>query len=182
MDKPIIHPSQQGTLDSLCGIYSLVNAVAYLYDGRVKRRRLKSALLRAYQSRWDLLELIARGMDQQQMDYLIRRVLMRGFYRNQFPMRVSKPFEERKGLRAKKVMVDISRFLNRAEYIGCRLVLIGTQYHWSLIKHVDETFLYLFDSAGGTKSYRSSYSFRPGHTAYELIPDAIYFFERSLED
>jgi hypothetical protein len=182
MIKTSIIPSRQGSLDSLCGIYSIVNSLAYLYDGRINRRRLRAALLETYQNRWELLKLIEDGMDQHEMDYLIKRVLLAGYYHKHFPVLVTKPFKSREGLRTKKVLNDITYFLNSAKYTGCRLVLIGNQYHWSLVKRANECFLYLFDSTGMKKSFRSSYSLISGRTAYELIPDAIYFIERSFEE
>ena len=182
MKKHITYPSQQGSLDGLCGIYSLVNAMAYLYDGRLNRRRLKLALLKTYQSRGDLLDLISEGMDLKEMDYLIKQTFMQGFYHKHFPVKITKPFEGKSGHRAKKIMIEIDSFVNGSTYQNYRLVLIVNQYHWSLIKEVNEHFLYFFDSAGMKKSYRSSYSLVLGRTAYELIPDAIYFIERSFED
>ena len=43
-----VHASRQGQHDYLCGIYSLINTLSYLYDGRVRREKLMYRLLSSY--------------------------------------------------------------------------------------------------------------------------------------
>lgn len=73
-----VHASRQGQHDYLCGIYSLINTLSYLYDGRVRREKLMYRLLSSYKRRWDLFDLLTLGLDEEQMDHLIADVLLRG--------------------------------------------------------------------------------------------------------
>ena len=75
-----VHASRQGQHDYLCGIYSLINTLSYLYDGRVRREKLMYHLLSSYKRRWDLFDLLTLGLDEEQMDHLIGDVLLKGHY------------------------------------------------------------------------------------------------------
>jgi hypothetical protein len=182
MKRSPIKAALQGDLDRLCGLYSLANAIAYLYDGRVKRRSLLIALLKAYQQRWDLAELIKWGFDPVEMDYLIESVLMKGYYHRHYPVVITKPFSGKQHLRTGGVFRKMEAFLKAAEAPGLRVVLMGTHYHWSVARRFDRIFIYFFDSIGMDRVPRRRYSVMPGKARYHLVPDAIYFIERRLED
>lgn len=175
------YPIQQGQLDNFCGIYSLINAFVYLYDKRLKRRPLKMALISAFTENWPLEELIRYGMDDVQMDHVIDRVVTRGYYHVNFPVLVAKPFVGRNKLESRRVLREMEQFLASQTMLGTRLILIGTEDHWSLIKRMDATYVYFFDSAGFQWAYRRSYSLRQGATRYLLIPSCIYFLARMEE-
>jgi len=175
------YPLQQGQLDNFCGIYSLINAFVYLYDKRLKRRPLKMVLISAFTEKWPLEELIRYGMDDIQMDHLIDRVVNRGYYSVNFPISVTKPFARRKKWESQQIMREMERFLASQTRDGTRLILIGTVEHWSLIRRMDATYVYFFDSAGFKRAYRRSYSLREGATRYLLIPTCIYFLTRMEE-
>ena len=175
------YPIQQGQLDNFCGIYSLVNAFVYLYDKRLKRRPLKMTLISAFTENWPLEELIRHGMDDVQMDHVIDRVVMRGYYQANFPVSVAKPFVGRKKLVSLRVLREMEQFLASQTMMGTRLILIGTIDHWSLIKRMDATYVYFFDSAGFQRAFRRSFSLREGATRYLLIPSCIYFLTRMEE-
>jgi len=181
MDSDQKQPSQQGQLDNLCGIYSLVNAIAYLYDKRVKRKRLKLKLISVFHSQWDLEELLYEGMDDTRLDYLIDQVLMTGYYAKHFPVQVTKPFVKRRYLTNRALMDEMQAFLDEGGYQGTRIILLGTVEHWSLAKRIDEKFLYLFDSAGYKRARRSSYSLKANARRFQLFPSCIYFFTRLEE-
>ena len=93
-----IYASVQGELDSLCGAYCVINMLGWLYDGRVKRKPLMNRLLQAYQQRWPLHEWLTEGIDENRLDWLIAQVLRKGHYHRQFPIQISKPFAEKRGL------------------------------------------------------------------------------------
>lgn len=170
-----LRPSKQGDLDGFCGIYSLVNAIAYLYGPRVQRQRLRLALITEYSFEWDVTELMADGMGTEQMDHLIRYVLQEGFYHERYPIDVGKPFARTKKLRVGAVIDRMQRFLASRAFPQRRIILIGTPVHWTLIYHIDEKYLYWFDSSGQRKSFRRSYSFRAGRVPHVLQRKAIYF-------
>jgi hypothetical protein len=176
-----IRASQQGDLDSLCGVYSLINTVAYLYDGRVNRHRLKSTLVSSFQDKWPLEELLEYGMTEQQMEYLITVCLRQGYYHKRYPLSFRQPYINQKKLRTLKIIDEIEVFLQGDHIYGCRLVMLATSTHWTLVKRTDHNFLYFFDSIGAHKAFKRSFSLRAGVSLYQLIPESIYFIERSAE-
>ncbi len=173
-----LRASQQGHLDCLCGIYSLVNALAYLYDGRVKRKPLINALLREYKYHYDIYSLLTGGMDDDEMDYLIQSVLQQGYYYKHHPVIITKPYQKQTHLRTKKIINDISAFINCPNNRYQRVVLIGTQEHWSIIIGADNKYFYFFDSSGNIKAQHSSFSLIYQKTRHTLFSTSIYFIER----
>ena len=171
----VLRPSQQGDLDRFCGIYSLVNAIVYLNGHRVLRNRLRHALITEYSSEWDVAELMDEGMDDYQLDHLIQYVLKSEFYQKKYPVDIHKPFARTKKLRIGAAINRMQQFLSNETPSQRRVVLIGTQLHWTLIYHIDDKYLYWFDSSFRRKSFRRSFSFRSGKVAHVLRRKAIYF-------
>lgn len=170
----IVKPSIQGDLDNLCGIYSLVNAVAYLYDGAVKRRRLKLALLNTFQQQWQLDELLAYGMDEQQLDYVIHNGLLSGYYEHKFPLKFTKPLLARRYRSLNQVLILFQQYLNGRP--GQRLILFCTPLHWTLIHKMDARKVYFFDSTHKQTAYTYSFTYQQGGR-YEISPETVYFIE-----
>lgn len=171
----IVNPSIQGELDNLCGIYSLVNAVAYLYDGAVKRRRLKLALLNTFQQQWQLDELLAYGMDEQQLDYVINKGLQRGYYRHKFPLNFSKPLLSNKPRSLNQVFHLFHCYLKERPHQ--RLILFCTPLHWTLIYKIEAGRVFFFDSTHKKTASVSSFSYKRGGR-YEIDPQTVYFIEQ----
>ena len=173
-----LRASQQGHLDCLCGIYSLVNALAYLYDGRIKRKHLINLLLRQYKYRYDIYDLISSGLDDDEMDYLIQSTLQQGYYLKHYPIIIKKPYQYKIKLRTKNIIKDIFTFINDKNNLYQRVILFGTQEHWSIITGADNKYFYFFDSCGNIKAQHKSFSLIPKKTRHTLFPSAIYFIER----
>jgi hypothetical protein len=129
-----------------------------------------------------LVELIQWGFDAVEMDHLIETVLMQGYYHRRYPVVITKPFAGKQHLRTGLVFRKMAAFLNAAEAPGLRVVLMGTQYHWSVVRRFDRVYIHFFDSIGMDRVPRRQYSVMPGKARYQLLPDAIYFIERRLED
>lgn len=174
----IYEPAQQGQLDYLCGIYSLINMMSYLHGKRLKRRALKLHLLRCYDQKVvDVLELLEYGMDDEQMDVLIKAALMNGYYADHYPIKMTKPFAKGKWTTG-QVNRQIRLFLAQQKPEGSRIVLFGTQYHWSLIQEVSGAYWVLYDSVGMKRVFRNTHSMIEGMTSRSLYGSAIYFCER----
>lgn len=173
-----LRASQQGHLDCLCGIYSLVNTLAYLYDGRVKRKSLINALLRSYKYHYDIYDLMTNGLDDDEMDHLIQSTLQKGYYNKHYPLTITKPYHQQTNLRSKHIIKNIITFINSKNNFHQRIVLIGTQEHWSIIIGADKRYFYFFDSNGNIKAQHCSFSLIPKRTRHTLFSSAIYFIER----
>ncbi|WP_231039574.1 hypothetical protein [Proteus terrae] len=59
-----------------------------------------------------------------------------------------------------------------------RLILLGDQWHWSLVEHMDSEYLYFFDSHQQEKVSRTSYGLR-GNKVRRLYSESVYFVEIS---
>jgi len=173
-----IHASVQGELDCLCGAYCVVNMLSWLYDGRVKRKLLMNRLLQTYQQRWPLHEWLTEGIDENRLDWLVAQVLQKGHYHRQFPVEITKPFAEKRGLTDGRLFREMQRFLDATDY--CRLIMFSDQFHWSLLVRMDGETLCFFDSNGQTTMPRKAFSLRTGVTRRQLFPEAIYFIEREF--
>ena len=174
-----VSASRQGAHDYLCGIYSLINALSYLYDGRPRRERLMYHLLKSYKRRWDLFDLLTFGLDEEQMDYLISDTLLTGHYSHNYPLHFHTPFRYQT-LRANKILRDISDWLQSPDNKAQRVVILGTTWHWTVIVRTDATRLFLFDSLGIHSQRKETFSVQPGLKRHTLLPEAIYFVKREF--
>jgi hypothetical protein len=173
-----VNPSQQGDLDSLCGIYSLVNAMSYLYHGKIKRRSLMRKLIDKHQQHACTATLLTEGMDGEQLYFLITQVLQSDDFQRRFPISVSSPFTSSKKVSIKQLIKKIINFFNTYDDITERIVLIGSELHWTLIFHIDHHFIYYFDSTYLKKGYIRSLTLSPGYGYRSIIPQYIYFLSR----
>lgn len=174
-----VSASRQGAHDYLCGIYSLINTLSYLYDGRPRRERIMYHLLKIYKRRWDLFELMTLGLDEEKMDYLINEMQLKGHYAHRYPLHFHTPFRA-KSLRTSKILHDISDWLKSPKNQAQRVVILGTTWHWTVIISTDQTHLYLFDSLGIKSQRKETFSVRPALKRHTLLPEAIYFVEREF--
>lgn len=170
--------SKQGSLDNFCGIYSIVNAVSYLYIKKLKPKNLFLRLINQYHQKYNITDLINYGMTNVEMDNLINDVLQQGYYYQHYPITVTMPYRNTSNLTTPQLFSQINRFLNK--YPDKRTcVIIGTQYHWSVIRAMNSKFIYFSDSSNFNKAYRHSFSIVNHNKTYQINLDDIYFFERS---
>ncbi|HEK2942696.1 hypothetical protein JZM10_10635 [Providencia rettgeri] len=168
-------PSKQGDLDCLCGIYSLVNMSTWFYGDRIKPRPLFNYLLREYSEYWSLYKCLTQGIDIPEMDYLIKRLASK--YPSQAPLRVTTPFRYKDGLTTQKILSACQAFLG-AHTTSRRIILLGDQWHWSLVERMDSDYLYFFDSHQQDRVSRTRYGLR-GNKVRRLYSESIYWVEIS---
>ncbi|NYA11682.1 hypothetical protein [Serratia fonticola] len=169
---------QQGDLDCLCGAYSIVNAMTYLFDGRIKRKPLLRTLLTQFAKQWPLDEWLTQGIDEIRMAHIIETVLMTGYYRKSFPVTVTQPFNKRR-IKTTRVVQEMQAFLGDNKDFS-RVILFSNQYHWSVIKSMDEHFMYYLDSSGVHRAKIDAYALYPNENRYQFYRDALYFIERNF--
>lgn len=169
---------QQGDLDCLCGAYSIVNAMTYLFDGRIKRKPLLRTLLTQYSTQWPLNEWLTQGIDEIRMAHVIETVLMTGYYRKTFPVNVTRPFHQRR-IKVTRMVQEMHTFLESNKDFS-RVILFSNQYHWSVIKSMDEHYMYYLDSSGVQREKIKSYALYPDENRYQFYRDALYFIEREF--
>lgn len=170
MTQPDRLPAKQGHLDGLCGIYSIVNALNWLYGNGVRRRSLFRYLLEQYHQHWSVLDCITDGIGEIEMDYLLNTV---NKYNTKLKtLRVNTPFRYQKGLNSVKILRSCQQFLN--DKPAKRAIILCDQYHWSVITQITDTEVRYFDSCEQQMIARDQFMLKAYARRTQLIPSAIY--------
>ncbi|OOF49683.1 hypothetical protein BKK54_08360 [Rodentibacter genomosp. 1] len=142
---------QQGELDCLCGIYSIVNAVYFVSNRKIKRKPLFNELLLAYMNNWGVYDLLTNGLDIYQMEYLLNHISK--LYKK---IKIQ-PNEIKRRSTLKSNIITHLQSPNAG-------VLFSTYSHWSVINNYTDEELILFDSCS-IKSINIS----------EILPTSVFF-------
>lgn len=140
----MIKPSKQGHLDSLCGLYSIINAVDTLGANLTlkDRKKLFSAMITAADQRWGLVCVIKNGLTKKQfLDTLnaANCVLMQ---------RKGMFLKSRRPLKKDQTLDDIWQVIDSGIANG-EVVIVGTSgnlKHWTVVRRVTDKQLQLCDS------------------------------------
>ncbi|MBJ6718825.1 hypothetical protein I2750_00820 [Bacillus sp. PR5] len=149
--QPKLRPYLQGNLDSLCGIYALINGI---------RWAMRNQLVSAKGEHWeDLfrkltdhaiknrghLELVSEGLSLYGMIALthVARDHLREYHDVELLFR--RPFALSRPREASQTLHTIEAHLARPN-TAVLAAVYGTLNHWCVIKHLDEQRAYLFDS------------------------------------
>lgn len=141
----------QGELDCLCGIYSIVNAVYFVSNKKIRRKPLFNELLLAYMNNWGMYDLVTSGIDIYQMKYLLNHIT--NIYNH---IKITPSTIKQRS----KLLSAILAHLEQPNTI----VLFSTNSHWSLIHNYKDEKLMLFDSC----SIESV-------NLKEIIPTSVFF-------
>jgi hypothetical protein len=177
-DRPI--PFQQGSLDALCGIYAIVNAMSFLcpeLDGDDSRalfarlvRKLKTIRRKALRSLW-------RGLNLGHVRKLLRHA--EGWVARRLGPELSVKrirHKLRKAPRLSSLWHELRRELGDGTIaiIG----IGGLEAHWSVAIRTGRTWLKLIDSDGLTALKRSTCAVAPCARRYVLDPHEILLVRR----
>ena len=171
----LMEPYQQGSLDGLCGLYSVINS-ARLVIGKISEEECSDLF---YQS---LLMLEQKGNLSNFVYYGINNIA--SLFRvvdKKYPTKRSKPFHTKPNTSLATYWNAVRVFLNSGPN---RAVLIGIGDggcgHWSVVKDATEKRLIQFDSWKAKHLLRKRCSTRKRTKArpYILYPTLIYFISR----
>lgn len=167
-------PFQQGALDSLCGPYSLVNAVRYLRSPfpHAEGVRLLKRLLRRLEPQRPLVRRMTYGTDQTEMEEVLQAVLV-----SRYGMGYSRPFKGQRVLTLETYLGQLERFL--CETQGIVLIsLEGVYNHWTLVRQVTPKSLLLYDSDRLTRLSRRTCVLKAGddRRRWHVIKASYTFF------
>ena len=168
-----LHPFQQGGLDSLCGLYSVVNAeriinrssdedAQQLFDGLIhflSRRRLLSTLL-------------VGGILHTQMLMILNRVVGR-----ERIARVELPWRGVPNPDLTTFWHSMQAFLDGTSGRAIILGLQGYHDHWTVIKSISNRSIHLYDSSLIKRLPRSRCTtvYTRGKRKHQLLPAQTYF-------
>jgi len=149
--RPRVKPYQQGSLDSLCGVHAIINALQVLRPEMTRKDadKLFRVLLKeiARKGAWKVLW---RGMDGRLFRHLLMLAIGMAAAQHALTIRVARPFAGQA-----IELLDVTGTLREALNGRCvAATMIHTYtWHWTVITKITEKSLLLFDS-DGVKSIR----------------------------
>ncbi len=162
-------PDQQGNLDSLCGVYVIINAINLVYEMRRQDRVvLFKELLTTLKKDKYLNIAIMSGTYKRHMNLMLSTAKQLIYRQHKAMVKVEPLFKANKGVEAKQFYKKLETFLehkNRAVIIN----LSGALNHWSCVKEVTRTSLLLEDSYGYRYVRKSSIHIGADYKARHII-------------
>lgn len=139
-------PYKQGCLDSLCGVYSLINATSIVVGGlnRTKAHELFGEAIRYLMSCPSSGDCIYDGMGTGTLQRLFKRV-----FAPKYGLTCSRPFKEQKNkIELDAFWSEVAAFLEGAD--AGRAVIVGIETsrdsHWTVVRQAQDKRLMLADS------------------------------------
>ncbi len=169
---------QQGDLDSLCGLYALINALWYLFQLNEDHcRALFAAMIKALHRRcrrphhpilWGMSFSTLKGLIEAAQTC---KVLDGAQTFQARPLRLS---------RDQRNLPQLWSGLSQELTPTCVAVIgiSGAADHWCVVYRVTAKTLWLLDSSGQTRIYRSRCTVRSSRTRYCLEAGEILLIER----
>ena len=178
-ERPV--PFQQGSLDALCGVYAIVNAVSYLcpaLDGDEARALFARLLRKIGRVRRKALKSLRDGLTLAQVRRLLKAARKRVERRFNVRLRVQRI---RHKVRDAPQLSSLWRELRRR--LGSGSVAIigigGLEAHWSVAIRAGRAWLKLIDSDGLAALKRSSCAVVPCTRRFVLDPNEILIIRRA---
>jgi len=169
---------QQGDLDGLCGIYAIVNALCHVLHLRDEQcQKLFEKLIQALeQDCRHSHQRLLWGIGFQQLRRLVT-VVCKSRLEGQKLTSATRPLRLK---RQQRTLPHLWIALN--EQVGPTCVAIvglaGAANHWCVVYRVTPKTLWLLDSSGQTRIYRSRCTVRSSRTHYCLEAGEILLIER----
>jgi hypothetical protein len=176
-----INPKQQGDLDGLCGVHAIINAL-YAQDPTLTNKQLarlfRTLLTRAAEHRPKPMKMLWEGIDP----CLLRRLL-----RHASKQLASKnvKFKHKRFKVKRRVTLDAALDALRGEIDSGWLVIAsieGRISHWTVIRRITQTRIYLLDSARGSFISIQSCTLKKTSQKYQLCLDEILLVRRNARD
>jgi hypothetical protein len=177
---PGLPPFQQGGLDSLCGLYSIVNAERFInHSSDEETQQLFDDLVHFLSRRKLLSKLLIGGIIHTQMLSLLDKVVGRQRISNvQIPWRgVPNPD-------LTKFWMSMQNFLDGTSGRAIILGLQGYHDHWTVIESITNRSILLYDSAliKRLPRFRCTTVYATETRKHLLLPAQTYFLSNEETD
>jgi hypothetical protein len=169
-------PFQQGGLDSLCGLYSVVNAERIINRSSHKdAQQLFDGLIDFLSRRRLLSNLLVGGILHNQMLMILDRVVG-----NQRISRVDIPWRGVSNPDLTSFWRSMQAFLDGTPGRAIILGLQGYHDHWTVIKAITNRSIFLYDSSLIKRLPRSRCTtvYTRGKRQHQLLPAQTYFLSK----
>jgi len=173
-------PYQQGGLDSLCGLYSVVNAERFINRSNDdETQRLFNELVQYLARRRLLGKLFIDGIIHTQMLDILNKVVGK--------KRISKVQIPWRGVATPDLTTfwrSMQDFLSGASKRAIILGLQGYHDHWTVIENITPRSILLYDSAliKRLPRYRCTTSYTTEARVHMLLPAQTYFLSNETPD
>jgi hypothetical protein len=171
---PALPPFQQGGLDSLCGLYSIVNAERIINqssDGQAQE--LFNAMVRFLSKKRMLARILIDGVNHRQMLLTMQQVVNGRLPALEIPWRgVPTPDLD-------TFWQSMQAFLDGTPGRAIILGLNGYHDHWTVIDNITSKSILLYDSARIPRLRRSRCSTARNHRKHLLLPAQTYFLSKN---
>ena len=163
---------EQGDLDGLCGLYSLINASEHLSNSKCDCAKLFAAAVKLLEKKKKLADFILEGMTHPNLQFLITHVFEETLGNRQIPFHKEEPT-------LAEFWNSIVEFFDDDEK---RCVLIGLEgkvEHWTVVTAATDKTFTLSDSDGMKRLYRKNCTVGDAQKStrvHELFPKQTYFF------
>ncbi|MEZ5691975.1 MAG: hypothetical protein R3D71_09990 [Rickettsiales bacterium] len=141
-------PERQGSLDGLCGIYSVINAINYTARLSQKQRDgLFKQLIRAVKKGYDVDKCILYGTDKKLLLFMFQAAQNYLGKKYKIKVKINPLFNPRAKPDKQRYLTTLSDFLsgdNRILIVG----LSGMHEHWTCITAITPKTIRLLDSDG----------------------------------
>lgn len=168
-------PSQQGELDSCCGIYSVINSTKHI----VKLTEsdccdLFYACLGVIGKRKDITSLMLDGVTGPELNRLFNEIVC-----PEYDILKRKPFHSNRNPPLDQYWSSIQTFLNSGHRRAVITAIEGQDWsHWTTVYKVSSRQLRLLDSSGRQVINRAHCSIQDNSKGIMLYPTHTYFLER----
>jgi hypothetical protein len=181
-EKPAVGlpPFQQGGLDSLCGLYSIVNAERFINrSSNEETQQLFDDLVHYLSRRGLLTKFLIGGILHNQMVVLLNKVVGKKRISN-----VEVPWRGVPNPDLTTFWRSMQSFLNGTPGRSIILGLEGYHDHWTVIESITNRSIMLYDSAliKRLPRWRCTTVYATEKRVHILLPAQTYFLSNEVED
>jgi hypothetical protein len=179
--KRRVHPLRQGSLDGLCGVYSVVNAVRllcpevdletaeHLFD-QLTQKLLRTVGNHTTAVTWGIGRLMLRSLIDEAVTYML----------DEFDIQLKArrlPKEIRQGCSRDQLWQALEEMVSPT--CVAILGLAGQHSHWTVASHVSAVSIRLFDSGRLQALRRGRCTVRKTNKRHQIAPTHVMLIERS---
>lgn len=138
-------PYEQGYLDGLCGLYSVINAVRLVCKNTTEDECmiLLKKIIKSLEKQRKISSMIIAGVDEDEIRFILKEVI-EPLYSITWEM----PYRKRKKITIHDLWNGISAFLEEGNH---RAVIVSMETkrwdHWSVVYRITENQMSFFDSS-----------------------------------
>jgi len=167
-------PFQQGGLDSLCGLYSIVNAERIINGSTADQaQELFNTMVRFLSHRRMLARILLDGVIHNHMLLILKQVV-----NGRIP-RIETPWNGQPTPDLDTFWASMRLFLDGTPGRAIILGLNGYHDHWTVIQHITSKSIFLYDSAKISPLRRSECTTAKHRRKHLLLPAQTYFLSKN---